>query len=107
MGTGCPCIATAVTGCKDFFNDYVGYELKWDIKKTELQNYDLTADGYVPDTEDLAKHMIYVMQNYDDALKKGKRASDRIHRKFTWELSGRRLSEIIKGYYYADIAKAS
>jgi len=100
MATGCPCIATAVTGCADFFNEQVGYPLAWEIKEQELQNYDLKTQGYVPDTKDLIEKMIYVIRHYPEALKKGKRASTLIHRKFTWMNSARRLEELIRRYTF-------
>jgi glycosyltransferase involved in cell wall biosynthesis len=98
MATGCPSIATAVTGCADFFDDSVGYSIKYQIREWHLDSYRVTAGIHCPDTDDLAKKMIHVFNNYDEALRKGKRASDRIHNKFTWDKSGKRLYEIIKKY---------
>lgn len=96
MATGAPCIATQCTGTADFFDEQVGYTIKYEIKEQELQNYDLTARGYFPDTRDMVRHMMHVMQNYKEALGKGKKASSRILNKFTWERSALRLHEIIK-----------
>jgi len=98
MATGCPSIATAVTGCADFFDDEVGYSLKYTIHEWFLENYNVRAGVHVPDTIDLADKMLHVFKQYGEALKKGKRASDRIHSKFTWDKSGRRLFEIIQKY---------
>lgn len=97
MATGAPCISTAVTGCADFFDESVGYPIKWDIMPCDLtENYGLHTKGYVPDTKDFIEKMIYVMAHYDEAYKKGKRASSRIHSKFTWERSALRLRNIIE-----------
>jgi glycosyltransferase involved in cell wall biosynthesis len=98
MATGAPCISGSYTGTKDFFDDSVGYTTKYDIKPCDLQNYDLTTVGFVPDTVDVINKMIHVFSHYAEALKLGKKASSRIHNKFTWEKSGRRLAEIIKGW---------
>lgn len=96
MSTGCPSIATPVTGHADFFDDRVGYGLKYKVAKQELKNYDLVTDGYVPDTKDLVEKMIYVIQHYQDALKRGSKASERMTQKFTWEQAGNRLHEIME-----------
>jgi len=98
MATGSPSIATAVTGCADFFDDDVGYPIRYEIRDWYLDSYKVTAGIHAPDTDDLAKQMMHVYSHYGEALRKGKRASDRIHNKFTWAKSGRRLYEIIKKY---------
>lgn len=98
LATGCPSIATNITGVSDYYNNDIGYSLSYEIKKQELANYDLITKGYVPDTRDLIQKMLYVIGNYNEALKKGKRASERIRNKFTWEQSAKRLYEIIGGY---------
>jgi len=95
MATGCPSIATAVTGCADFFDDAVGYPLAYGMQEQELQNYKCKATGYVPSPRDLVDKMVYVCNHYPEALKKGKKASERILTKFTWDQAARRLREII------------
>lgn len=95
MSTGVPCIGTAITGSADFFDERVGYPIKVSICEQDLKNYDLKCDGYVPDTKDFIEKMIYVIQHYQEALKKGLKASERMHGKFTWDLSAKRLNEII------------
>lgn len=101
MATGAPCIATRMTGTEDFFDDTVGFTLKHSVREQTLRDYDLTTRGYIPDTEDMIKKMLYVYKNYDEALRRGRKASNRIHSKFTWERSARRLKEIIKDVYYS------
>lgn len=97
MATGCPAIATPVTGCTEYFDETVGYPIQYSIFEQDLAiNYGLKARGYVPDTRDFVQQIINVMQNYDAALKKGRKASDKIRSKFTWERSGQRLAEIIR-----------
>jgi glycosyltransferase involved in cell wall biosynthesis len=99
MATGCPCIATAVTGCADFFNDQVGYPISFDIRDQELRNYDIKTKGYVPDTIDFINKMIHVMTHYDEALKLGARASRHVLGKFTWDKSAQRLCDIVREVY--------
>lgn len=96
MATGAPVIATPITGVSEYFDDSVGYSIKYQIKEMMLENYKLKTRGYVPNTLDMVNQMVRVITHYDEALKKGKRASSRIHSKFTWEQAARRLYEIIK-----------
>lgn len=98
LATGCPSIATNVTGVKDYYTDDIGYTLRHEVKEQTLEYYDLVTRGYVPDTRDLIDKMLYVIAHYNEALRKGKKASERIRNKFTWEQSAKRLYEIIGGY---------
>lgn len=96
MATGCPSIATAVTGCADYFDESVGYEIPWTMHEQELENYDVKCHGYVPSTQGTLDRMFDVMRNYSEAVKRGRKASDRILNKFTWHKAAKRLKEIIK-----------
>lgn len=98
MATGLPCIATPITGCTDFFDERVGVPIAYTIMKQKLENYDLHARGYVPNTVDMVKAMFAVMQHYDRALDLGKKASERVRNKFTWEKSATRLNQIMTKY---------
>lgn len=98
MATGAPCVASAHTGSADFFDEQVGYPISFEIKEQEMRNYDVIARGYVPDTHDFLRKMIQVVKNYPEALRRGKRASERIHSTFTWDKSAKRLAEIIRKY---------
>lgn len=100
MATGCPSIATPVTGCADFFDETVGYPIKYTHLESYFPNYDVRASVCIPDTVDLITQMIKVYHNYREALAKGKKASERIHKKFTWQLSGQRLRDIMNRYFY-------
>jgi len=96
MATGCPSIATPVTGCADFFNDEVGYSIKYSVQPQTLDNYEnLKTKTFLPDTKDLMQKVIYVMSHYDEAVRKGFKASEYIHKKFTWDLSAQRLNDIL------------
>lgn len=96
LGTGAPCIAPRHTGTADFFDDSVGYVIRHAEVEQELANYDLKTVGFIPDTKDMIQKMIAVYGDYDRALRKGQTASERIHRKFTWQNSAKRLYEILK-----------
>lgn len=97
MATGCPAIATPVTGVTDFFDDTVGYPLTYSIYEQDLvENYGMKSRGYIPDTQSLVNQVIYVMNNYPEALKKGRKASSRILSKFTWQNSALRLAHILR-----------
>lgn len=95
MATGCPSIATGVTGCADFFDSQVGYPIEYAIQQQELANYQVVARGYVPNVRHMVDQMVYVCNHYQEALKKGKKASERILNKFTWEKSAMRLADIL------------
>jgi len=103
MATGCPSIATAVTGCADFFNESVGYPIKYSIQEQDLENYGLRADGFMPDTVDFIEQMMHVVTNYPEALRKGKAASERIHNKFTWDRSAQRMRDILTDIYQREV----
>lgn len=96
MATGAPCIASSHTGSADFFDDYVGYDLKYTEVKQKLKNYKLDTRGYLPDVKDMILKMLYVFAHYQEALKKGKRASERMRTKFTWEKSAQRLDDLVR-----------
>jgi glycosyltransferase involved in cell wall biosynthesis len=98
MATGLPCVATGASGCMDFFNEEVGYPIKYIIKEVELQNYDFKTRMFIPDTNDLFNRVIEIFKDYDRALAKGKRASARIHSKFLWTDAASRLNDIVKEF---------
>jgi len=98
MGTGLPCIATNYSGVTDFFDDTVGYPIKYqmgDIKATYADGTIDVTQAAFPDVEEIAKLMVYVYKNYNKAKEKGKKASEWIHSKFTWERSAKTLVSII------------
>lgn len=97
MATGCPSIATDITGCKDFFNKDVGYTIAHGYAEQELTNYDnLIAFGYIPSFRDMINRMHEVFNNYERALQKGVKAAELIRKKFTWEISANRLKSILQ-----------
>ena len=97
MATGAPCIAPMNTGIKDFFDEEVGTPLKYGTMEVDIrQNYGIKTNSFVPDISDFIAKMYLVMQHYPFCLKKGKKASDRIHKKYTWAISAQRLRDIVQ-----------
>jgi len=96
MATGLPCIATRYSGTADFFDDYVGYTLKYKMFNFNLEAYQLRADMATPSVEDLINQMSYVFNHYSKARQKGRLAARRIQKYFTWPLAAQRLVEIIR-----------
>lgn len=96
MATGCPSIATPVTGIADFFDEEVGFGIKTSQKELDIRgDYGIKTLAFIPDTQDLFDKMCLVIHNYDEALRRGRKASERIHKKFTWRRAGQRLKDII------------
>ena len=102
MATGLPCIATDYSGVKDFFDDMVGYPVKYKIGKGEVtfvgdakQEKHETEIAF-PLVEDLIVQMINVVKDYKSALKKGKLASIRM-RSFNWNRSAKILVDLVRG----------
>lgn len=97
MATGCPSVSVAETGCKDFFDESVGFTLKTDVLEQNLKDiYNLeSARAYVPRVKSVFDEMTRLMMNYPTALAKGKAASNRIRERFTWEVAGKRLRQIM------------
>ena len=95
LATGAPCIAPKHTGTADFFDEEVGFTIKHELIEQTLKNYDLKTRGYVCDTQDMVSLMLTVMKHYNEALRRGKRGSERIKNKFTWDKSAKRLTELV------------
>lgn len=96
MATGLPCISPCHTGMMDYFDNTVGYEVGYSKSEPlEMKNYDLKASVFIPNSNDILRAILNIYGNYAEAKKRGKRASERILGKFTWERSGRRLADIL------------
>ena len=96
MATGCPCIATQYSGTADFFDPYVGYPIKYDMRRFYHGQYDLHTHSTAPSVEDLAIRMAHVFNNYTEARVKARKAAERIRYRFTWRKSAERLIDILK-----------
>jgi glycosyltransferase involved in cell wall biosynthesis len=95
MATGCPSVASESTGVLDFFDKEVGFPVRCNVGPVPMQNYDITARVFVPDTKDFFEKSLYIYQHYNEALKRGKRAAYRIKTSFTWRKAAKKLSQII------------
>ena len=95
MATGLPSIATNFSGVTDFFDNKVGFPLKYKLgmmKMTSPIYGDMgMVEAAMPDVADLVENMIYVRENYKSALHKGMLASALIKSQFTWENSAETL----------------
>lgn len=96
MATGLPCVATSVTGTKDFFDSEVGYPIRYQWTARRLEQYDLNTHVAMPDANDFVKKAVKVFSNYPKALRKGQAGADRIRSKFIWAKAAERLVEILK-----------
>jgi len=96
MATGLPCIAPKHTGMADFFDDYVGYTVRWSLRPVDLLVYDLKTTCPFPDVPDIISRMKEIIANYKEALQKGKKAAERIRNRYTWPKAAERLVEILK-----------
>jgi len=99
MATGCPSIASYSTGVLDFFNYEVGYPVKCITGPVDLQNYNIKARVFVPDTNDFFQKVLLVYQNYREALRRGRKAAYHIKTSFTWKKSAKRMADIVSEYY--------
>ena len=102
LATGCPSIATCVPGIRDFFNEIVGYPIEHEKREVFLDVYDLYTEEYIPSIQDLLCKMIYVSENYQEALEKASRASQYIRQEFTWQKSAFCLEKLIRGFISRD-----
>ena len=95
MATGCPCIATRMTGTADFFSESVGYEIDWDYKPVEMEYYKLKANVIIPRTNSTLARFMEAYNDYRGAIQRGIKASRLINDKFTWDKTAKRLLEIL------------
>lgn len=97
LATGCPMLATNVTGVRDWYDQQVGYELDWKYESIKATNYgDMLVSTHSPILNDLVQKVFSIKNNYQEALAKGKTGSRRMHKKFTWEQAGIRLAKALE-----------
>jgi len=104
MATGLPCIYTPWSGPKDFISEREGYPLRFSmqdvttVKRCEdghIEDYHTTV-AVSADVDHLARIMVQVYAGYDEALRRGTRAAERIRRDFTWAQSAQKFMAIIE-----------
>lgn len=93
MATGLPCIFTPWGGVLDYADKKTGYPLKY--KVVEI-NYGVKTTGAEADVDDMIIKMKEVMNNYHEAICRGKEASRIIQKDFTWENTGKKIKQLIK-----------
>lgn len=100
MRTGLPCISTDYSGCRDFFDKSVGVPIGFSFGDGKItfigDNKTHSTKIAFPNVDEMCGAMVYIYENYKDALKLGERASARIRSKFTWENSARTLINLIE-----------
>jgi glycosyltransferase involved in cell wall biosynthesis len=94
MATGLPLIATNWTGPADYLDPTDTYPLRYTLRDTGglyfgyRRQFGLWAE---PDIADLRRLMRHVYEQRDEAADKGRRASARVHRDWTWERPARQI----------------
>jgi glycosyltransferase involved in cell wall biosynthesis len=102
MRTGLPCIATNYSGVTDFFDATVGYPVGYKMgegKVTFIKDQrEISTEIAYPFVDELIYNMIKVHTDYNSAVRKGERASQRISAIYNWGTSAHKLVEIIREY---------
>lgn len=101
--TGLPCIYTPWSGPVDFMDPALSYPAKWRIytigavRARDDGSTELAHSGPVAlaNTESLIRRMEQIYYGYSEALERGRRMAEKIHREFTWDRSARKFIEII------------
>lgn len=108
ISTGLPAIYTDYTGPADYMTDEIGYPLLYDltginvIEQVKEYGGDVTqfefrtVGAYIIIQRGL-QAMANVYSNYSHALEKGRKAAQMVRDKLTWEISAKRMIEIIWG----------
>jgi glycosyltransferase involved in cell wall biosynthesis len=104
MSTGLPCIYTPWSGPADFCSSKEGFPVKFkmhDIKTQKIlpngeRRHAHTSRAASADIDSIVRKMEQIYYYYDDALRKGKLAAERIRRDITWDKSAASFIEIIK-----------
>jgi len=95
MSLGKPVIATDYAGNTDYMNVSNSYPVEYRLIELE-QDYGPYKKGQVwadPDLNHAAAQMRRVFENYDEALRKGKRAADDIKHRYGSEAMARKIIE--------------
>lgn len=92
MATGLPCILTNWSSLTDVAHPDISYPLSYTLVQRQqmAEEPGLWADV---DIKELMYWMRYVYEHQDEAMEKGRKASEYINKNFTWELAAKRLKE--------------
>lgn len=104
MSTGCPTILTNWSGLSEVCNPEFNYPLT-PISITHKDFRGEEQPGFQADIDvrELMFYMRHVYNNYDEALKKGEKASKFIHKNFNWDTCAKDLLNKVEGLYYGSI----
>lgn len=102
MSTGLPCIYTPWGGVNDFIDNKTGYKLSYKVVPV---NYSIPTTAAEAKIEDIISCINTVMRNYSKALQKGKRASRKIERSFTWDHTGKNIMSILNNFVKRQVKK--
>lgn len=93
MACGLPVIATGWGGIAEFLDDEVGYPIAYRMTPAEARcvYYD-GFDWAEPDEDHLRARMREVVNTYDLAQVKGRKAARRVAEKYTWQHSAERIA---------------
>lgn len=95
MSTGLPCIYTPYGGINEFTDPEIGYPLSYHLVEI---NYACRTVGAKASVNEMIDFMKFIYNNYSKAVLKGKKASDKISKNFTWDHTGKRLKKIFEDY---------
>ncbi len=107
MSTGLPCIYTPWSGVVDFCSNHEGYPVKWRfVDITTKKIVAETGKGRVvhksqaasADIDSIIEQMERICLDYNHALKKGRRAYERIKKDITWNKSAKSFIKILEKY---------
>lgn len=106
MSTGLPCIYTPWSGPNDFISEREGYPVKF--KMHVIKTLETTPEGVQrpyhetyaasADAAHVARRMAQVFSDYDEALRRGRAASERIRREITWDISARSFIRVLEKF---------
>ena len=97
MATGGPVIFTAWGGHVDFCDSSTGYPLI-NFRMVNIEQLPEVGMGALCDLGELVQHMESIYSNYPAALERGKRASERMHKFFTWDAAARKMIAVCEKY---------
>jgi len=100
MATGIPAIAPAHSGMAEYMTDEIGYPIRFEPTRNIVgSGPELKGQQFgfaVIKIEDLKELMWHCYKHRDEVREKGKKAAQRMRERFTWEITARRILEILR-----------
>lgn len=102
--TGLPCVYTDWSGPRDFMSRETGYPVRWRFRDVEGIKLNAAGENEIyhrsqaasPDVHHIVRRMEQIYYGYQRALERGKRASDNILARFTWDKAAADLVRILE-----------